>query len=24
VQSSVADHVRRRGHRPVLIVPPEL
>lgn len=21
VQSSVADHVRRRGHRPVLIVP---
>ncbi|KMO72431.1 universal stress protein UspA [Mycolicibacterium chubuense] len=23
VQSSVADHVRRRGHRPVLIVPPE-
>ncbi|MEW5812733.1 MAG: universal stress protein [Actinomycetota bacterium] len=24
VQSSVADHVRRRGRRPVLIVPPEL
>ena len=23
VQSSVADHVLRRGHRPVLIVPPE-
>lgn len=23
IQSSVADHVLRRGHRPVLIVPPE-
>ncbi|ORB30257.1 universal stress protein [Mycolicibacterium parafortuitum] len=23
LQSSVADHVMRRGHRPVLIVPPE-
>lgn len=23
LQSSVADHVLRRGHRPVLIVPPE-
>ena len=22
IQSSVADHVLRRGHRPVLIVPP--
>ncbi|EJZ05210.1 universal stress protein, partial [Mycolicibacterium vaccae] len=23
IQSSVADHVLRRGHRPVLIVPPQ-